>query len=152
MNSSLQLRNAELADISLVFEWQCAPQTRRYALTKETPSFLEHQEWMTRKLSENHNYFYIIEYKENSKVCSDDVGVVRLDLATENIYTISIFIAPTYFSRGIARRALALLDRLHPSIVINAVVLKENVASQSLFNGAGYAKVDEENYTRQPIN
>ncbi|MFI8622103.1 UDP-2,4-diacetamido-2,4,6-trideoxy-beta-L-altropyranose hydrolase [Marinomonas sp. NPDC078689] len=150
-NFSLELRCAELADISLVFEWQCAPQTRRYALNKEPPSFLEHQEWMRRKLSENDNYFYVIEYKESIKGNADPVGVIRLDLTAKNIYTISIFIAPNYFGRGIAKKALALLDRLHPSVIINAVVLKENVVSQALFSGAGYIKINEEHYIRQPI-
>lgn len=149
--SSLQLRFATLDDMQQVFEWQCAPQTRRYALNKDIPSLSEHQDWMTRKISSDVDYFYIIELKFGTKVSSNSVGVVRLDLASNNTYTISIFITPAHFGKGIAKQALALLDRLHPSIVIEARVLKENLASQALFSRAGYMKTDEENYTRQPV-
>jgi UDP-2,4-diacetamido-2,4,6-trideoxy-beta-L-altropyranose hydrolase len=148
---SLQLRFATLEDIQQVFEWQCVPQTRCYALNKDVPSLPEHQDWMTRKIASHDDYFYIIELKAGAKVSFNSVGVVRLDLAAKNTYTISIFIAPTHFGKGIAKQALALLDRLHPNIVINAVVLKENVASQALFSRAGYMKIDEEIYTRQPV-
>jgi UDP-2,4-diacetamido-2,4,6-trideoxy-beta-L-altropyranose hydrolase len=149
--SDLQLRLATMGDIKQVFEWQCAPQTRRYAINKDVPSLSEHQGWMTRKIASKDDYFYIIELKSGNKVGFNSVGVVRLDLVSANTYTISIFIASTHFGRGIAKQALRLLDKLHPSIIINAVALKENLASQTLFSRAGYLKIDEENYTRQPV-
>lgn len=147
--TDLQLRAATIDDISQVFEWQCAPQTRRYALNRNIPTLLEHTDWMTRKIASQDDYFYIIELNEGAKVSS--VGVVRLDLSAENTYTISIFVAPNQYGKGVAKEALAILDKLHPSIIINAVVLKENIASQTLFSRAGYIKVGAENYTRQPL-
>ncbi|TBR41256.1 N-acetyltransferase [Marinomonas agarivorans] len=147
--TDLQLRSETIDDILQVFKWQCAPQTRRYALNKDIPTLLEHTDWMTRKIASQDDYIYIIELNEGAKISS--VGVVRLDLFAENTYTISIFVAPNQYGKGVAKEALAILDKLHPSIVINAVVLKENIASQTLFSRAGYIKIGAENFTRQPL-
>ncbi len=147
----LQLRCASLKDTQQVFEWQCAPETRQYALNKSVPSLAEHQAWMERKVSNSNDYFYIIERVNLAQVYSEAVGVVRLDMTKSNAYILSIFIAPTHFGKGFAKQALSLLDKQHSSISINAMVLKENTASHALFHRAGYIKIDEENYTRPPI-
>ncbi|ETX12597.1 pseudaminic acid biosynthesis protein PseG [Marinomonas ushuaiensis DSM 15871] len=147
----LRLRCAELKDTQQVFEWQCAPETRQYALNKSVPSLVEHQAWMERKVSNSKDYFYIIERVNLAEVHPESVGVVRLDMTSDNSYILSIFIAPTHFGKGIAKQTLSMLDKQHPSIIINAVVLKENTASHALFHRAGYIKIDEENYIRPPI-
>ncbi|MGJ8645359.1 MAG: UDP-2,4-diacetamido-2,4,6-trideoxy-beta-L-altropyranose hydrolase [Marinomonas colpomeniae] len=147
----LQLRCASLKDTQQVFEWQCAPETRQYALNKSVPSLAEHQAWMEKKVSNSNDYFYIIERVDLAEDYLEAVGVVRLDMTKSNTYILSIFIAPTHFGKGFAKQALSLLGKQHPSISINAVVLKENTASHALFHRAGYIKIDEENYIRPSI-
>ncbi|PKH05283.1 UDP-2,4-diacetamido-2,4,6-trideoxy-beta-L-altropyranose hydrolase [Moritella sp. Urea-trap-13] len=180
----LQLRAATGADIKLVFDWQCQPSTRQYALNKQLPTWAEHNKWMTDKLLQQQDYFYIIEIAnsviadieitdtevENSEVAKSEVvknevvnrsgnqldsdhisvGVVRLDKITKAEYLLSIFIDPAYYSQGIAKRALAYLDALHPRITIHAQVLTANLASQQLFTQAGYQRLSAESFIRYP--
>lgn len=150
-NNTLSLRFATSKDIEQVYNWQCEPETRRYALNKNVPSLAEHTTWMTRKLESENNYFYIIELAASKCEKKTSVGVVRLDQSGEETYTISIFITPEHFGKGIAKYALKQIDILHPKEFINAVVLKENTASQALFSRAGYTRVNEEQFTRQPV-
>lgn len=146
------LRVAKHADIRQVYEWQCEPETRRYALNQATPNWEDHKHWMTNKLSDSNDVFYILELneKQQSKAVIS-VGGVRLDYTANNTYTISIFIAPEYFGRGIAKFALKQIDIQHPFVTINAVVLKDNIASQRLFSQAGYIKTTAEHFTRPPV-
>jgi len=150
-NNTLNLRFATLKDVEQVYNWQCEPETRRYALNKDVPSLAEHTAWMTRKLESKNDYFYIIELAANRDKKATSVGVVRLDKSDKGKYTISIFIAPEHFGKGIAKHALKQVDILHPKAFIDAVVLKENTASQTLFSRAGYTRVSEEQFTRQPV-
>tara|TARA_Y100001956_G_scaffold68033_1_gene70356 strand:- start:995 stop:1615 length:621 start_codon:yes stop_codon:yes gene_type:complete len=148
---SLKLRPAITSDIEQVYEWQCKPETRKYALNKAVPSFLEHQAWMTKKLAADNDYFYIIEINDEHNKTTAPVGVVRLDNSAQGQYTISIFIDADYFGKGIGKYALQQIDNLHPNVVINATVLKENAASQALFSRAGYQRVNAEQFTRPVV-
>ncbi|MEH6480034.1 MULTISPECIES: UDP-2,4-diacetamido-2,4,6-trideoxy-beta-L-altropyranose hydrolase [Pseudoalteromonas] len=150
-NGSLTLRLATKLDIEQVYAWQCKPETRRYALNKDVPSLTEHRAWMTKKLTSKNDYFYIIELTNSTDEKTTPVGVVRLDMTAVNTYTISIFIAPEHFGKGVAKLALKQVDILHPTKIIHAVVLKENTASQALFSRAGYQRINEEQFTRQPV-
>ena len=150
-NGSLTLRLATKLDIEQVYAWQCKPETRRYALNKDVPSLTEHRAWMTKKLTSKNDYFYIIELTNSTDEKTTPVGVVRLDMTAVNTYTISIFIAPEHFGKGVAKLVLKQVDILHPTKIIHAVVLKENTASQALFSRAGYKRINEEQFTRQPV-
>ncbi|AXV66481.1 UDP-2,4-diacetamido-2,4,6-trideoxy-beta-L-altropyranose hydrolase [Pseudoalteromonas lipolytica] len=147
----LKLRPAITSDIEQVYEWQCKPETRKYALNKAVPSFSEHQAWMTKKLAANNDYFYIIELVDENNKETAPVGVVRLDNSAQGQYTISIFIDADYFGKGIGKYALQQIDNLHPDVIINATVLKENAASQALFSSAGYQRVNSEQFTRPVV-
>jgi len=152
MRGCIKLEVATSADVDKVFDWQCAPQTRRFALNKAIPCLTEHQTWMARKLASDSDYFYMIKLIPLKCNVAVSVGVVRLDMTKENTYTISIFIAPEYYGKGFAKSALGQVDKLHPTAVINAVVLKENTASQALFSSAGYQRIKEQHFTRQPVS
>lgn len=160
--SCLQLRRAALTDIKPVFDWQCHPHTRQYALNKRVPSWSEHQTWMINKLSQHQDYFYIITISDTSFTFSAlshkqvrhgiSVGVVRLDRINTAEYLLSIFIDPAYYGQGIAKRALTYLDELHPNITIHAKVMMANTASQQLFNQANYQRLTAETFVRYPLS
>jgi UDP-2,4-diacetamido-2,4,6-trideoxy-beta-L-altropyranose hydrolase len=144
-------RLATNKDVKLVFDWQRIPETRRFSLNKNIPTFEEHQQWMLRKLNSSSDYFYIIESVNLIENMTFAVGVVRLDEYPDNTYTISIFIEPKYFGKGIAHEALNFINFVHSDITINATVLKENIASHKLFTKLNYQKLDTETYQRPPI-
>lgn len=150
-NNSLKLitlRSATQSDIKQVFEWQVLPETRKYALTPELPTWEGHQKWMHAKLQSRHDYFYIIERLSDNK----SIGVLRLDRMSEDKYVLSIFVDPQYFGQGYAKKSLAYLDLIHPNITIQATVLEENVASQRLFSVANYQCLAADTFIRPPIS
>lgn len=145
--STIKLRKASTTDITQVYNWQCMPETRKYALTANIPSWETHQQWMHKKLMSNDDHFYIIE-SVHPKV---SIGVLRLDKLTENKYVISIFIDAKYFGQGFATQALTCVDRMHCSIIIQATVLSGNIASHRLFTAANYQQITADTYIRSPI-
>jgi len=151
----LQFRRADLTDIRPVYDWQCQPETRRFALNKQVPSWSEHQTWMINKIGQSEDYFYIITIPDSvatKPYCSrSNVGVVRLDRMGSGEYLLSIFVDPNYYGQGLAKRALAYLDELHPYITIHAEVLLANTASQSLFTQSRFQRISAEIFIRYPL-
>jgi UDP-2,4-diacetamido-2,4,6-trideoxy-beta-L-altropyranose hydrolase len=144
----LTIRHACKADIEVVYSWQTHPNTRKFSLNKDVPSSKEHQKWMCKKMASTEDFFYII--------CLGDgllqVGVVRLDRIKDEEYILSIYISPQYYRKGIAKRALALIDIAHPDITCFAKVLNQNTASKKLFLSAKYKQKDSGYFVRKPIN
>jgi UDP-2,4-diacetamido-2,4,6-trideoxy-beta-L-altropyranose hydrolase len=143
----IKLVEASQEHTKKVYEWQCLPETRKYALNPEPPSWDEHALWMTKKLESGKDYFYIISSLKDGLA----IGVVRLDWLDDVDYLISIFIDPSYFGCGIAGEALLLIDSIHPQACIHATVLEENIASQRLFEKAGYSRKSATEFLREPI-
>lgn len=144
----ITLRGASKSDIKQVYEWQILPETRKYALTPEIPTWEEHQMWMQAKLPSITDYFYIIESLHDKK----SLGVLRLDKLSENKYVLSIFIDPQYFGQGLGKKALSYIDLMHPNITIQATVLEENLASRRLFTVANYLYLAADTFIRPPIH
>lgn len=142
---SIELRRANESDIPIVYQWQCHPETRKYALNPERPSWDEHKKWMRKKLTCIQDYFYIITFSKNQK----PVGVLRLDRISTANYLISIFIDPDHYGKGIAQMSLARVEAIHKNITIHATVLKNNLASQQLFLKTGYDRCSEEKFIRK---
>jgi UDP-2,4-diacetamido-2,4,6-trideoxy-beta-L-altropyranose hydrolase len=145
--NKLAIRRALLEDSQQVYDWQCEPETRKYALTKKIPSRAEHQSWMNKKISAVGDYFYIITSSEEGK----SVGVIRLDRCKMGEYVVSIFMSPEHYGKGIAKWALNYLDNIHQNVTIHATVLEANMASQKLFTSANYQRVSCDTFIRSPI-
>ena len=145
--SKVSLRAASKEDIEQVYCWQCLPETRKYALTSEKPTWNEHKAWMQNKLESAQDYFYIIQAVNTQK----SVGVIRLDRIKNAEYLVSIFISPEYFGQGIAKNALLFIDDIHQHVTLCATVLEDNVASQQLFIAANYKRTAKDSFIRLPI-
>ncbi|OEE83856.1 UDP-2,4-diacetamido-2,4,6-trideoxy-beta-L-altropyranose hydrolase [Enterovibrio norvegicus FF-162] len=137
---------AKNEDIELVFEWQCHPETRRYALNPQNPNFEQHVRWMKDKLARVSDYFYLI--KDMSKEKS--LGAVRLDRIRKGHYLISIFIAPDNYGKGIASSALKTIDKMYEDVTLHATVLHDNKASQRLFEKSKFKRISKETFIREP--
>ena len=143
----LELQRADRSNIRLVYEWQSHPNTREHSLNSAVPSWGEHNQWMQKKLCSVSDFFYMIRDNQSNTF----LGVVRLDKQSPNNYLVSIFVAPNNYGRGIGRSSLAILDSIHPHVILHATVLGGNSASQKLFEAAGYIRVSPEQFIRQPI-
>ncbi|MFD2237992.1 UDP-2,4-diacetamido-2,4,6-trideoxy-beta-L-altropyranose hydrolase [Aureimonas populi] len=136
------LRKARMEDAALLYEWQCDPRTRRYAVNPAVPAWEEHEAFMARKLADAASSFYVAT--AGGIAC----GVVRLDrsgaeappLAAGMAWReVSILTAPEFYGCGVASRALTSLKAAHGGEAIVARVLPGNEASRRLFAGAGFA-------------
>lgn len=143
-SNSIALRLATKNDIQQVYQWQCLPQTRQYALNRRTPTWLAHEQWMLKQLDSLGDYFYIIEYADDSLA----VGVVRMNQIAAQVYQLSIYVDPQYHYQGIATAALAYVDAIHFDVTLHATVLIENTASQQLFCRAQYQRVAPDTFIR----
>jgi len=140
----LHLELAKKDDMPTVFEWQQHPSTREFALTPEPPSWEQHQRWMSTKISTTDNYFYMARDMVNGH----PLGVIRLDREITGEYLVSIFVSPEHYGRGIAKTMLAQCCVIHPNLTLNATVLEANLASQKLFERAGFTRLSSESFTR----
>ena len=138
------LRPASTEDIEQVYYWQCQPETRKYALTSEKPTWDTHKVWMQKKLESVQNYFYIIQAGDTK----ESVGVIRLDRIKNAEYLLSIFISPEYFGQGIAKSALSFVDDIHQHVTLHATVMENNAASQQLFIAAKYKRTSKDHFIR----
>lgn len=133
---SVRLRLAREDDEQGLLSWQQQPGVRRYARDPRPPTAHEHHQWLQQRLSSSHCRLMIVE-------CGGDAaGMLRLDLiedaARRDSYEVSILIAPEQQGRGLALAALGLVRVWLPDAELVAETLPGNVASQRLFEAAGY--------------
>jgi RimJ/RimL family protein N-acetyltransferase len=131
------LRLAEPADARLLYDWQQAPETRRYALNQNPFSYEDHCRWLTAKLENGRDLLLIGD--AGAKPC----GFIRLDWfgadKDRTQYLVSIAAAPVQHGRGVGTALLQAARALAPGAHFYAKVLPENEASLALFRGSGYA-------------
>ena len=138
------LRLAEMADARLLYGWQQAPETRRYALNRKPFSFEDHCRWLTAKLENGRDLLLIGQARD--KPC----GFIRLDWfgadKDRTQYLISIAAAPGQHGRGVGKALLQAARALAPGAHFYAKVLPENEASLALFRSCGYALGPDDYY------
>lgn len=140
----VELVSANDGHTRLVYQWQCEPDARKYALNPEIPTWEEHRKWMTSKLSSCADYMFIVLDASNG----EKVGFVRLDRKSRNNYLVSILIASRFKGRGFASATLAYVNDIFSDLNLFATVLKANIASQKLFQRAGYRRLTTEKFVR----
>lgn len=141
MSSIVELRPATFDDADILFKWQCAPGTRRYARNTKTPTETEHREWLRNHLDRNDGVFAMILH--NGELS----GALRLDPVMDGL-EISIHIDPSKYRRGIAKKALAIAVARAPGVPLFAEILPENTASRALFKSVGFMQLPGGLYVR----
>lgn len=138
------LRLAESGDVGLLYDWQSAPETRRYAKQATIPTRGEHEAWFARRHGDPDSLICMIACDGKPRGCLrlDRIGETRERL-------VSIYLAPGAWGQGIATAALDLARRLAPGWRFIAEVLPENDASHRLFRRAGYREEQPGTYVRE---
>jgi UDP-2,4-diacetamido-2,4,6-trideoxy-beta-L-altropyranose hydrolase len=138
------LRRLKLADEGITYAWQCDSQTRKFARNAQIPAREEHAEWIARRVAD-------VEAVSEILLCRGvPAGIVRLDKRLSGQFEVSIVIAPAFRQMGIGYAALSLVRNLRPKALLLAHILPENIASQSLFERAGYIEQGEGNWLCGP--
>ena len=142
----LWLRLASPEDSPMLFDWQCHPDTRRFARNPAAPTRDEHDGWMAR-ISLDAGIMLMIVMNGD-----EPVGVLRLDTVSGSLEReISIYVAPERYGQGIAGAALQLARTIYANWTFHAEVLADNRASHALFQAAGYRKLSATQYICEPI-
>lgn len=138
------LRLAQAADIDPLYDWQSAPETRRYARQAAIPTRTEHEAWFARRQADPGSLICMIACDGQPRGC------LRLDhIAQGRERLVSIYLSPDTWGQGIATAALDLARRLAPGWRFVAEVLPENDASHRLFRRAGYREETPGTYVRE---
>ena len=138
------LRPATETDGMMMYDWQRAPETRRYANNPNPPTLDEHTNWLSERLKDP---CYILSVVSCGGA---DAGVVRVDLGEHrgrSAGVVSVYLAPGLSGRGIGTAALRAVRRLIPDIPLDAEIDEKNAASRAAFAKAGYRQVDTRWYT-----
>jgi len=134
--NSISLRPATAADVSRLFEWRDADETRRFFFD---PAPLErhiHEQWLRETLARGDRRLLIGETRDGP------VGVLRFDLLNDEA-EISVYLVPGRQGRGLgtdllrvgvawAQQALPGIDRL------TARIHPDNLASHRAFAKSGF--------------
>lgn len=143
-NSGLpvRLRSMQEDDAATLFGFQTAPGARAYARKPQSPTWDEHRAWFGNRLTNKTCPIYMVE------AGGMPAGMVRLDeIATaEGAVEVSILIDPNAHGQGLGQVALRLLRLRHPDLTVIANVKPENVASQRIFEKAGYRRISPDWY------
>ncbi len=132
----LKLREIELADIDLLFEWANDSLTRKNSFHSDMIQYEDHKKWFGRMMSDDSVLQYIMMEDEIP------VGQIRLNLEAEKA-EIGYSIAAEYRGRGYGHKILQLIKgeirNKHPEIrKLVARVKPDTEASNSLFISEGY--------------
>ncbi|WP_051201994.1 UDP-2,4-diacetamido-2,4,6-trideoxy-beta-L-altropyranose hydrolase [Ferrimonas senticii] len=142
---ALQIRFGTAADCKTLFDWQCAPPTRRFARHPEPPLWQQHQHWYQQKLLASDALLAFMTLDD------EPVGMLRLDpVAGTDQHEISVLVSPNHYRLGIAQAGLKLLRRLYPECHLLATVLAGNAASHGLFQRLGYQPISPQQYQLLP--
>jgi len=139
-NSDITVREAQLEDMLLYFNWANDPLVRKFAFQTDLISFECHRQWFEKKLKSDETILCLCYSNENS------VGQVRFDKVEEGLY-IDISIDPAYRGKGYGK---SVLDRSIDYVFYKygfhnfiSEVKEENVASINLFLSVGFILVEK---------
>jgi RimJ/RimL family protein N-acetyltransferase len=136
INFELELRPASHDDVGMLFSWRNDPAIRKYFFNSGEISIEEHSAWFENSLKMSDRILLVASSKKNP------VGCLRFDFH-DKAAEVSIYLNPTAVGKGLGTGILEYgtrwLKKNHPEIeTINALVLRNNMASQKVFSDAGY--------------
>jgi len=103
--------------------------------SKKCPNFKEHNIWFKNTIKDKKYKFYLIKIKKIS------CGYIRLKKFKKE-FTVSILIEKKFRKRGIATKALLLVEKkIDVKSILTANVVLTNLASLEMFSKLGYKKI-----------
>lgn len=143
MNEGLIIREAQLSDSRLYYNWANDPIVREMAFHSEPIPWESHCKWFEEKLRSDKSHLTICYIDDNP------IGQVRFDEVASGKYEIDISVDSSLRSKGRGKEMLsAAIDYIHKKYHINiflAEVKAENIPSQKLFLAVGFELQKVEN-------
>lgn len=156
MSARFVMRPVEMVDAEILLEWRNDPETRRWVRTQQVIDLRDHLTWLEAAIREESRWYHVLVDTDASASTSASadtapaIASVRYDLEPDTgAAEVSILVAPTERGRGIGRvaleQSLPALRQWRPEVTeVLAVVHEDNLASQRLFESAGYTYRDSE--------
>lgn len=134
----LTIMAAVEADNDDIFIWRNDPISIKQSFTMAPVDKEQHDKWFNEKLKNELCNFYI-GYDESG---SNKIGVVRLELKSDNVCEVAINMNPHWRSKGLGSSflndVLAMFDKSY-SVSYVANIKPENIASRRCFEKAGFS-------------
>ena len=130
------LREANLADCKVFFEWVNDDSLRQSAIKKDLIEWKSHKEWFVKKLNCKTSYLFIAE-KDHAKI-----GQVRFD-CVNSVAKIDYSISSDYRGNGYGKAIVLkgiekLIGESNKIKKFEAIVRVENIASRKIFLGLSF--------------
>jgi len=141
MVEEFKIELATIDDMKAVFDLSNDEQVRVNSFNTEKIKWENHQNWFKNKLNDKNFVFYLVKTFDNNLIAQ-----VRFDISSDEA-DISISIAPDFRGKGYGSK---ILKKASNKIIkdskikkINAFVKTKNIASQKVFEKAGYILKEE---------
>lgn len=140
---SLTVRPAKQEDAQMMFDWRGDPTTR--AVSRETDELVwsEHLAWLNRVLKDPARPLMVGE------IGGRPVGVIRFDFSEDTRAEVSLYLDPALHGLGLGTHLLLAGEAAAGPAVIDATVLRDNRASQRLFEACGYTQTGKTTWRKR---
>lgn len=139
-DSILYLREVQVDDCHLIWEWVNDPITRSNSFSSDMIAWHEHVAWFTTKLNDPCSYFYLGFNSQNQPV-----GYVRFQQINGTEADISVAVAPEQRQQGYATelicQGVSQVWRNTKINRVNAYIKPTNQASRHVFMKAGFCEL-----------
>jgi RimJ/RimL family protein N-acetyltransferase len=143
MAGELHIRRATAEDGRDLWSWRNDPESRRNSKSTRPVAWAEHRRWLAASLANSGIVIYVAAQGATK------LGSVRFELvaADEHRWSVSVAVAPCARNRGFGRQILMLgcetMERLNGALVFDAEIRLQNSASQAVFRGCGFHRVED---------
>lgn len=135
----IEIRDATINDAKILFEWANDPNTRQNSFNPEPIEWNNHISWLRKKLIDPLTKIYIFYYHHTL------IATVRFDTNKNTI--IGITVAPSHRGLGLGTKILKIATNnfwINSNNEIFAYIKKDNIASQHIFEKAGFRFLKED--------
>jgi len=136
-----KLREANITDAKLLFEWANDNDVRATAIIKKKIEWKDHLNWLIGKLQSTQSHIYILTEGD------DNIGMVRFD-KNYDMFIISYSIDKLHRKKGMGLFILQLgikkISENEPHCNFKATVQIDNTASNKIFEKLGFSLEKEE--------
>jgi RimJ/RimL family protein N-acetyltransferase len=126
------LKPASQKHMRLLFEWVNDPNVRNNAINQANISWEQHQKWFNNKIKSKNSCIFILMDNEQA------IGQIRIDKNDKNSWIIDYSIAQEYRGNGFGTLILKKLLKKKPDLVFEAMVKKNNIASNNIFQNLNF--------------
>lgn len=137
----MKLKEAQLEDSHMLFEWANDTEVRQMAFSTEPIKWELHNKWFKKRLKNQNCKIYIFTNEDVP------VGQIRFDITNDGEVEVDVHTNPAFRGKGIGTQIISLgvyhfLNQTGLS-AIHAIIKLENVKSRKAFEKAGFREVEK---------